>query len=255
MFNKRLFAVLLGACLVCMFAGDVMAQWEDVFVLGDPGRGWPLDGVGGGPDVDFIQEIAVNPPPGNPANTGGEGGDRDVDDDYYFAGTYPDAPTGVGAVATDETAMERAFAGEDLDLRIHFNLPSDLHPDDKFRITTNPINLHDDGGDTRYGVEFLFNGSLVKPEVVVRPADLNTLIVSAEFTAGDVGAIGGAGIDNIINIHGVSHNDDGGGNWMGMDYHRLERNPVPEPGSLSMLLCGIFWMIPLVCWEKKFGAK
>ena len=109
-------------------------MWE----LGAPGRGWPLDDVGGGPDVDFIQERDTNPPPGNPANTGGSGASRDVDDYYYFAGTYPAAPTGVGTVATDEIAMERAFAGTDNDLRIHFNLvklvPA-LHPDDTFRFS------------------------------------------------------------------------------------------------------------------------
>jgi hypothetical protein len=45
---------------------------------------------------------------------------------------------GVGVVATDEIAMERAFAGTDNDLRIHFNLvklvPA-LHPDDTFRFS------------------------------------------------------------------------------------------------------------------------
>jgi hypothetical protein len=109
-----------------------------VWELGAPGRGWPLDDVGGGPDVDFIQERDTNPPPGNPANTRGSGASRDVDDYYYFAGTYPAAPTGVGVVATDEIAMERAFAGTDNDLRIHFNLvklvPA-LHPDDTFRFS------------------------------------------------------------------------------------------------------------------------
>jgi hypothetical protein len=144
-------------------------------------------------------------------------------------------------------------------LRFHFNLDTldpPFDPLDKFRVSYEANNLDEgNGADPRYGTEVWVNGTLVQPENVIRPAELSTVFTTAEFTAADVGLSGAAGADNIVLLQGINHNDDGGGNWMGLDYQHLERNPVPEPGSLSMLLCGIFWMIPLVCWEKKFGAK
>jgi hypothetical protein len=182
---------------------------------------------------------------------------QQADDDYYFAGVYPDPPTGVGIVATDEIAMERAFAGTDNDLRIHFNLPTNINPNDKFRFSFEANNLHEDAAfsDPRYGVEVYVNGTLVHPEQVIRPADLNTVFTTGEFTAAEVGLVGGPGADNVVWLNGATNNGanynaEGGGNWMGMDYHHLEIMPVPEPGTLSMLLCGLFWTIPLVCWEN-----
>ncbi len=133
MFNKRLFAVLLGAAIVCMFAGDVVAQWETVWQLGAPGRGWPQDQGG----VIYVQEAAQNPPPGDPMSPAVN---QQADDDYYVAGTYP-APIGT---VPDELVAERAFAGIDNDLRFHFNLPSNLNPDDKFRFSFEANNLHED---------------------------------------------------------------------------------------------------------------
>ena len=255
MFNKRLFAVLLGAAVVCMFAGDVVAQWETVWELGAPGRGWPQDQGG----VIYVQEAGVNDPPGDPMSPAVN---QQADDDYYVAGTYPDP---IGTVP-DELVSERAFAGIDNNLRFHFNLDTldpPLHPDDMFRVSFEANNLHEDpelNSDPRYGIEVYVNGTLVHPEQIIRPAELNTVFTTAEFTAGDVGLSGAAGADNIVLLtgntnNGANYNAEGGGNWMGLDYQHLERMPVPEPGSLSMLLCGIFWMIPLVCWEKKSGAK
>lgn len=249
MFNKRLFAVLLGAAVVCMFTGDVVAQWETVWELGAPGRGWPQDQGG----VIYVQEAGENEPPGDPMSPAVN---QEADDDYYVAGTYPDP---IGTVP-DELVSERAFAGIDNALRFHFNLDT-LDPpfnmDDKFRVSFEANNLDGNGEEPRYGIEVWANGTLVMPELIIGNAELSTVFTTAEFTAADVGLSGAAGADNIVLLQGINHNGDAptGGNWMGIDYQHLERMPVPEPGSLSMLLCGIFWMVPLVCWEKKFGAK
>ncbi|MCA9263512.1 MAG: hypothetical protein KDA60_06665 [Planctomycetales bacterium] len=239
-------AALFSALLVTT---AVEAQnWTPVWELGQPLRGWPLDGVGGGPDVDFVQEANVNPPPGDPNSPAVA---QQADDDYYFAGVYPDP---INTVANDEIAMERAFAGADNNLRIHFNLPANLDPDTRFRFVTEPFNLHTDAAvapDPRYGVEVYFNGTLIGPETVVRQAELNTLITSLEFTAGDVGAIGGPGVDNVVDVVGINYNADGGGNWMGLDYHALETIPVPEPSGLCMILAGALWLWPFLSSAKK----
>lgn len=239
--------VLLASPLVSV----VQAQWITSYVAGAPGRGWPLDGVGGGPDVDFIQERdGATPAPGNPANTGGSGGGRDVDDDYYYAGEYP-AP--IGTVATDEIAFERAFAGTDNDLRIHFNLPASSNPADRFRFSFEANNLDEraENPDPRYGIEVLFNDNLIFAEMTISPAELNTVFTSPEFTAGDVGAIGGPGGDNVILVRGINHNNEGGGNWMGIDYHHLETIPIPEPGCLTLLAGGLIFLLPFFFRGKK----
>ncbi len=35
-----------------------------------------------------------------------------------------------------------------------------------------------------------------------------------------------------------------------MDYHHLEIMPVPEPGSLGMMLAGLFWAVPIILCER-----
>lgn len=255
---KKSVAILFGFAIFGMFVGNAAAQWETVWELGS-GTGWVVDGVGSGVDVDFVQELETNDPPGNPDNLGGSGAERDIDDDYYFAGTYPDPINTVD----DELAVERAFAGADNALRMHFNMPGDLDANSLLRFTVRPNNLHGGQGNSRYGVQVDINGNVVLPEVVVYEEAtapegghiVGQYIVSTEFSAGDAGLVGGAGADNVLTLTGINYNDDGGGNWMGMDHHLLEIMPVPEPGGLSMMICGLFWAIPLVCWDQKRNKK
>jgi hypothetical protein len=237
----RIGSVLLLSIL-CVGAN---AQWTEVFRAGtvSPG-GWLNNGSG----ITFVQEAGTNPPPGNPNSPVA---DQQADDDFYFAGTYP-APIGTVPL---ERAFERAFAGTDNDLRIHFNLPDNLNPGDSFRFSTRPFNLHVVGPDTRYGWEITFNGTTIYPETIIRPADLGKIFTSAEFTAADVGAIAGPGGDNVIHLRGLNFNDSGGGNWMGLDYHALEIMPVPEPGSLAMMLSGLVWAIPMLWHEAQQARK
>ena len=71
--------------------------------------------------------------------------DRLADNDYYFQGTYTSVIQGVvdlygaydpvGEVGADEEAAERAFAGNDNDLRYHFNLPATLKATDLLSVT------------------------------------------------------------------------------------------------------------------------
>ena len=113
--------------------------------------------------------------------------------------------------------------------------------------------MHEDAAtvpDPRYGIEVYVNDTLVFPELIVTPADLNTVFTTDEFSAADVGLIAGAGADNIVALKGISYSDDGGGSWMGLDYHHLETMPVPEPGSLGMMLAGLFWTLPILVCER-----
>ena len=228
--KKRVGYTVALLLIFSMASESVFAQWETVWQLGAPGRAWPVDGVGGGVEVDFIQEAGVNDPPGDPDSPSVA---QQADDDYYVGGEYPD-PIGV---VPDEKAMERAFAGTDNDLRIHFNLSEDLSPASEIRFLLESNNLDDraENADPRYGVEVFFNGVLIAPERIVRAAELNTIFTSDPISLGEVGAVFGPGGDNVVLVHGINYNDDGGGNWMGMDYHHLEVNqdPAVEVPTLS----------------------
>ena len=232
--------------VVFLATGIATAQWSTVFQAGAPGRGWPQGETGGGPNVNFVQENGnENPPPGDPNSPAA---DQQADDDYYFAGDYPDP---IGNVAANEEAFERAFVPNDPNLRIHFNLDSP-NPSDQFRFSLEPFNLHtgDDIPNPRYGVSVLFNDVVIMPETVVTPAELNTIFTSEVFSASDVNAVDGA---NVVLVKGTAFNEDGGGSWMGMDYHHLET--VPEPGTLGMMFSGLIWTIPFACYERNRGRK
>ena len=234
--------ILTAVLAIALLAPAAEAQWETVWQAGAPGRAWRADDGG----IQFVQEAGENEAPGDP-NSPVE--DQGADDDFYFEGVYP-AP--IGDTAT-ELAVERAFAGTDNALRFHFNLPADLNDSDVFRFSFEPNNLHTgaDIADPRYGIEIYMNGTLVREEQVIRPDDLNQVYTSDPFSAADVSAIAGPGGDNVLLVQGVSYSDDGGGNWMGMQYHHLEVMPIPEPGSLAMMLSGLMWFVPIAAYERR----
>jgi hypothetical protein len=191
-------------------------------------------GDGGGPNTSFVQENGViNPLPGSPTSPEADG---QADNDYYFAGSYtttipsvaaaygPYTPAGL--VPVNEEAAERAFAGADNDLRYHFNLPSSLHPDDLLAVTFDPLDLDGSVADPHYGVEVYFNGVLVQPQIVMRPAQLDVDYTTPPFTLASVNAQVGPGFDNIVSLKGINYNNEGGGNWMGIDYVQLNMATV-----------------------------
>lgn len=205
-----------------------------LWTVGQDDNGWPM-GTAGGADASFVQENGTQTPlPGSPFSTSTPSG---ADNDYYFAGTYTKVIAGngqydpVGVVDVNEEAAERAFAGGDLELRYHFNLPTTLKPDSLLSVTFDVFNLDTSGSDPRFGVEVYFNGVLVQPQVVVRPAQIDTDYTTPQFTLSSVNAEVGPGADNIVSLKGTSYNSDGGGAWMGLDYVRLneETQRVPAP--------------------------
>src|SRR5262245_35059499 len=147
------FSVLLAAA-----ASTVQAQL--IWTVGLDDNAWPV-GDGGGPNATFVQENgSIQPLPGSPTSPEVN---QQADNDYYFAGSYDTvidsvigmygAYTPVGLVSANEEAVERAFAGDDNDLRYHFNLPNTLQPTDILSVTFDANSLHTDGQrDPRYGV-------------------------------------------------------------------------------------------------------
>ena len=212
-----------------------------VWTTGLNDNDWPLTGTTGGAQTNFWQENGViNPLPGSPTSPQVA---QQSDNDYYFAGTYSaviganGAYTPVGVVAANELGAERAFAGGDLELRYHFNLPNTFAANDLFSVSFDALNLHTgaDVPDSRFGVEVYFNNILVGTQVVIRPANLGTTYTTSPFSLASVGAVTGAGADNIVSLKGISYNAEGGGNWMGVDYVQLDTAVIPEPSSSAMV--------------------
>lgn len=200
--------------------------------MGQDDNGWPA-GSAGGAEASFVQENGgINPLPGSPFSTSAPLG---ADNDYYFAGEYTTVIAGngtydpVGVVDFDEEAAERAFAGNDLDLRYHFNLPANLSPSTLLSVTFDAFNLDDTAPDPRFGVEVFVNGVLVQPQILIRRAQLDVDYTTPQFTLESVNAAVGPGADNIVSLRGTSYNSEGGGAWMGFDYVQLNKESVRIP--------------------------
>ena len=251
--------------LIFLVAGSISARAQTViWNVGRDDNAWNLTGTGGGPSAVFVQEQGViNPLPGSPTNVPTNPASQSADNDYYFSGVYntvlptvssfygPYTP--VGIVAANEEAAERAFAGGDLDLRYHFNLTAAQIAGNQFSISFDALNLDTDNGgtppaptDPRHGVEVYFNGVLVMPQLIIRPAQIGTTVTTPRFNPAAVGAVAGPGADNIVSLKGINYSTAGGGNWMGVDYVQLSSTPVPEPSSALMVLCGALGVVPFL---------
>lgn len=195
-------------------------------------------GDGGEANATFVQENGViNPLPGIPNSPEMDG---NADNDYYLGGVYTTVIpangdyTPVGDVPANEEAAERAFGGGDNDLRYHFNLPEGLSPDTKLTFSFDFLSLDESGGNPHYGAAVYVNNVLVQPEIDITPDKLNHTFFTPAFTPAQVGAQAGPGYDNIISLRGINYNADGGGNWMGVDYVRLDPvASVPWPLSAN----------------------
>ena len=193
-------------------------------------------------NVSGVQEKVQDALPGNPANTGGSGGTRDIDDDYYFAGVYTTAAgdyTPVGNVAVSESYYDRALTNGDPNMRWHFNVPETVGASDTLTFTVDFYNLDEaTPGDTSgYDMTFWVDGSQVGNMQPHSDADINAT-QSWDFALSDLGGAAeqGPGFDHYLEIR---TSPTGSSRWASLDYVQLEanENAIPEPSS-SLLLLG-----------------
>jgi len=174
-------------------------------------------GFDNGTQSEFSAESHTsNPPPGLP---------NVLDDDWYFAGSYP-APVGLLAADDPYNTFERALVSNDPVDRIHFNLGADQY-DDYFFIEADVVSSSFSGGPIPF--EILFNGVSVYSSVLTSDG----LYTTPLFSGLAVGAHGG---ENIITL---SRGGDGG--WMQFDYVRLTSAEyrIPEPTTIALLGLGV----------------
>ena len=178
--------------------------------------------------VSGVQENGLQDLPGNPANTGGpSGGDRDIDDDFYFAGTYNTvvdggAYTPVGIVAANERYYDRALTGGDPNMRWHFNLPESLGRNDNFTFTIDFYSLDDDSAaeTSGYDLTFFVDGTQIGDTQTHSEDDL-AAAQSWDFTLDDVGGVAelGPGFDHYVEVRSQG---TGNARWASLDYAKLD---------------------------------
>lgn len=200
-----------------------------LWTVGLDDNAWPFTaaapGNGGGANATFVQENGNNPLPGNPANAELDG---QSDDDYYFAGSYNTiiatngSYTPVGTVAANEESVERALTAGNNQMRYHFNVPATYGPNDRIAVTFDVLNFHTGMADPRRGVEIYINGNIVMPEQIIRPAQINQDYTSPQKKLSEVGIVTGPGADNIVTLKGISYSASGGGDWMGVDFVKVD---------------------------------
>jgi hypothetical protein len=180
--------------------------------------------------VDFfssgVQESGEDILPGNPANTGGTGNARDIDDDFYFAGSYNTVVDGgdytpVGIVATNERYYDRALTGGDPNMRWHFNLPDTVGRNDNFTFTIDFYSLDDDGAaeESGYDLTFFVDGEQIGEMQPHSETDLDAA-QSWNFTLDELGGAAevGPGFDHYVEVRSQG---TGNSRWASLDYAKL----------------------------------
>lgn len=202
---------LIAAVLVGMM-GSAHGQFRELWHLGES------DGNAN----DFTQELAGSPPePGSPLKR---------DDDYYFAGTYPDP---IGKLTADEvtgdaidgsaasanpTGFERAITHSSTNSRIHFNLSgSEANADASYRFTLNLFGGgFSGGGYGTHDVDVYFNDTIIHTANAVT----ENRTITETIAPGDVGSVEGPNKIEIVRTGGVNGGAVSG--WIQFDNIVLE---------------------------------
>ena len=181
--------------------------------------------------VSGVQENGTQDLPGNPANVGGpSGGERDIDDDFYFAGVYNTVVDGgtytpVGIVAANERYYDRALTTGDPNMRWHFNVPDTVGPNDAFTFTIDFYQLNDDDAPEVSGFDLTFfvDGQQIG-EMQPHTDDNLAAAQSWDFTLDDLGGVAelGPGFDHYVEVKSQS---TGSARWASLDYAKLDITP------------------------------
>ena len=181
--------------------------------------------------VSGVQENGTQDLPGSPANIGGpSGGERDIDDDFYFAGVYNTVVDGgdytpVGIVAANERYYDRALTTGDPNMRWHFNVPDTVGPNDAFTFTIDYYSVNDDNAPEISGFDLTFfvDGQQIG-EMQPHTDDNVAAAQSWDFTLDDLGGVAelGPGFDHYIEVKSQS---TGSARWASLDYVKLDITP------------------------------
>ena len=181
--------------------------------------------------VSGVQENGTQDLPGSPANIGGpSGGERDIDDDFYFAGVYNTVVDGgtytpVGIVAANERYYDRALTTGDPNMRWHFNVPDTVGPNDAFTFTIDYYSLNDDSAPEVSGFDLTFfvDGQQIG-EMQPHTDDNLAAAQSWDFTLDDLGGVAelGPGFDHYVEVKSQS---TGSARWANLDYAKLDITP------------------------------
>ncbi|HYE19511.1 MAG TPA: PEP-CTERM sorting domain-containing protein [Tepidisphaeraceae bacterium] len=175
---------------------------------------WQL-GSDNGSQGEFSQE--------NAATNAAPGSATVMDDDWYFAGTYP-APIGTVAANEPLTNFERALTTGDTTNRIHFNLPTDrIEPGHEYRLIVDTVSNNTSVPTSPIPFSVLFNGVEVFSGNVTATSQQ---FVTPIFTGADVSPTTG---DNVVTLTRANT----GAGWMQFDFVRLDVQ-VPEPSSVGL---------------------
>jgi hypothetical protein len=177
-----------------------------------------------------VQESGEDFLPGNPSNTGGAGGARDIDDDFYFAGVYNTVVDGgdytpVGIVAANERYYDRALTIGDPNMRWHFNVPDTVGPNDAFTFTIDYYTVDDDSAPEVSGFDLTFfvDGQQIG-DMQPHTDDNVAAAQSWDFTLDDLGGVAelGPGFDHYVEVKSQS---TGSARWASLDYAKLDITP------------------------------
>lgn len=193
-----------------------------------------------------VQELGTNTLPGNPANTGGSGAGRSIDDDFYFEGSYGGA---IGVVGTRETYWERAITNGDPNMRWHFNVPASVLPTDILTFTIDFYNLSESAviPGSGYDLNFFVDGTQIGGTQTHDATTFSTT-QSWDFALADLGGVAeqGPGFNHYVEIQSTGV---GNARWASLDYAQLEANPIPEPSSSGFF--GLLGLLPFFHRRRK----
>lgn len=182
---------------------------------------WEI-GLDDNSQTDFSQESGNNPPPGfvslpDEVPPGSENDPNfnlsSKDDDYYFAGTYPD-PIGLVDQAEPWKAFERALVPGDGDHRIHFILDAaQAAATNRLRFTVDTFALGAIAGVTStHDLQLLVNGQ----EIFSQTGIVGPTLLEKTISAGSVNAVAGE------NVFEINRTDGSASSWIQFDYLRAE---------------------------------
>ncbi len=199
-------------------AGSVPLPYELLWQVGEDN----------GNQSEFTQEVGGSPPaPGSP---------NMLDDDYYFAGEYPDP---IGVVAEDEEWInfERALTSGNFFSRIHFNLNDEqASPSSQIRLTFDLVQLGAaEAGPSIHDLIFRVNGT----EILNEPGIDADRFIRRSFLASDVNAVAGA---NVVEIERTGQSPN---SWIQFDYLSAEyREVLTDDPNLRVQRNAVFGELP-----------